>query len=89
MPTIIDFIGIAFGIMFCYLLYLTTQMDLEKNYQTSLVVGIGACAIAFMTIFGHLATNDRVRHHKRILQKHGLWQDEEIKKKDLPKTEGK
>ena len=39
-------------------------------------------------IFGHtISLWDQVNHSKRILKKHGLWQDEMIKKKDLPKTD--
>jgi len=39
-------------------------------------------------IFGHtISLWDQTSHLKRILKKHGLWQDEMIKKKDLPKTD--
>lgn len=33
----------------------------------------------------NISTDMELEHYRNILKKHGLWQDEAIKKKDLPK----
>lgn len=44
---------------------------------------ISALALSFIGLFGNLAHIHTINHLQNILKKHGLWQDEEIKKKEL------
>lgn len=84
LPTIKEWLGIISGLIFCWLIYSIIQVSsFDKNTQTSLIVGLAACAVAFMGMLGELGAQDRIRHHKKILQRAGLWTDEIIKKKDL------
>lgn len=50
-----------------------------------MVIAMGGVIIGFLGYGFAYGAQFRLSHHKRILQKAGLWTDEEIKKKDLPK----
>ena len=88
-PSFIEFSGLGMAAVFAYLMIYVQGLGYSKEVTMLFVVGLGGCSLGFLSAFGHIAVGERLRHHKRILQKHGLWQDEEIKKKDLPKQEKK
>lgn len=87
-PTIYRFTGIALGAMFLGLMIFILPSVHTQDGKV-MVVALGACAFGIMGLFGHLSDNVKLIHHKRILQKAGLWTDERIKGKDLPKQEDK
>lgn len=60
-----------------------------EGVEGSVLVLIGVIIIlighSFFNMLANLSTDHDVNHMKKILKKHGLWQDETIKRKDLPK----
>lgn len=82
-PSIMEFSFLFMAIFLCWILLDYTQ---SQKPEPGIVMTLGAVILSFVAIGSSVGDGDRLKHHKRILQKHGLWQEEEIKKKDLPKT---
>lgn len=82
LPTILEWSGIGIAACLLYPLMLIGQAP-EPN--EGLIIAVAATILGFLGVFNNLSDSMRLRHHKRILQKAGLWTDEYIKKKDLPK----
>ena len=78
-PTLIEIGGIIFALLILIPAYKLREINLEL-----MIGGIG-CALGLMAVMNTFAQSHRNDHLKRILQKHGLWQDDLIKKKELKK----
>ena len=76
-PSIMEFGGLGLGAFFCYLLVLQIQLDATDQ---KMVLILAALILGFVTYFGHFGTQVRLAHHKALMKKHGIWEDEEIKK---------
>ena len=85
MPLILEWFGLAFGFAFVILTIQTAQSDIPEPLKTIHIGITGSLAIGLWALFNSVGAQQRLDHHKRILKKHGLWQDESIKKKELPK----
>ena len=78
LPTILEFSGLGLG---AFLVISSLRFESNKELMFS-VMGLGLGLIALMSIEAQIF---RTAHFTRILKKHGLWQDDIVKKKDLPK----
>jgi len=79
-PNILDFFGMGIA-MFILILIQLTPKEIDETMNIALL----GTAVGIMGVMFGVAAMYRFSHFKRILKKHGLWQDEEIRKKDLPK----
>jgi len=83
MPLILEWTGIGLAIVMLYSLILMTQVP---EHDSAMLIATASTIIGFLGVFNSLGNSQRLAHHKRILKKAGLWTDEYIKKKDLPKS---
>lgn len=69
------------------LLNISEEIVMKDPILSGILFALGGILIlsgmAFMLLLWNLGDGQNITHHKRILQKHGLWQDEMIRKKDL------
>lgn len=77
-PLIQRTVGIALGIIIVGLAVID-----QSRMGMGLFIALIGTGFAVMAVFSSMAITDELKHHRKILQKAGLWQDEEIKKKDL------
>ena len=82
-PLIIEWSGIIGGAILLFPLLLIAENTVAPD--SVMIVALGAVILGLIGATGTVGSDMRIRHHKRILQKAGLWQDEEIKRKDLRK----
>ena len=79
-PNILDFLGMGIAVF----ILISIQLTPKEIDQTMIIALLGTVVGVMGAMFG-ASSIYRFSHFKRILKKHGLWQDEEIKKRDLPK----
>lgn len=86
-PNIMIFTGLGFAIMLGLVGYYFVMIS-EKTTDVILagvITALGAVLILFglclMLVFWSLGDSLVLRHHRMILQKHQLWQDESISKR--------
>lgn len=76
---IIVFLGLGFA-MVCT--FIGAQQD--SDLKTLIFMAVGLAVFAVCAGFD---SDTRIRHHRNILKKAGLWTDDEIRKKDLKKPD--
>jgi len=79
-PNMLDFLGMGICVFILFSIYLT-----PKEIDETMNIALLGVAVGIMGAMLGAASMYRHSHLKRILKKHGLWQDEEIRKRDLPK----
>lgn len=57
--------------------------SIDSDLMSSLIL-MGA-GFMVMTLFYGMSSDTEIAHIKRVLKKNGLWQDQMIKKSELPK----
>lgn len=72
LPFIVTVLGFAFMGVTSYL-----ALGLNSEIKAMAVIGFG---MAFFALCSGFATDAMLGHHKRLLQRHGLWDDQIIRK---------
>ena len=76
-PYLLEVAALGLALFFGYMIILETRASIPNETLITALVGV---MLGFVGYLGYMATKLHLLHYKALLKKHGIWDDEEIKK---------
>lgn len=80
-PSIMEYGMIICALSLIYPFWIISQN--KSPEAATMTVAVAGVIIAFLAAGSAFSASQKLNHYKRILKKHGLWQEDYVKKSEL------